>query len=530
MGPLNVVHTAEEGDILRGGDPYVDRGRSLAAAAAALGPPTPGQRASPCPHFLEGCGGCQFLHLDSLHQRTAKQQLVQQLLQELQCQQQLHQQQHSQQQRAHWEPPTVTPLVPASSDRQFAARADMLLQLVEGRPRLGLPAFDGSSSIVSVQDCIRLRGPLREVYTCVREVLLPLLESRRLRILDHRCGAGTLSGLTLRLAGDCPGGDGKVLLRLKGHLESNVRPRLVHLAETLSERCPALKAVTFYDVSRPHSPDEILFGADALVVSVFGRRFRITGGTRETVFGRGDSLQQIWPAVEEAAGGATGRLWGALGSGGFFEILLSFRFKEVVVFASGARDAEETQRNMSLNELYRGEVVQCTNSSCVAGAFAARAGFYGPLRLLQRSPQLQQGNAAERNKQRLRKEEMADEVEATDDSADAASAAAPTATGAGEFGTIVAGAPHFPDVLLLSPSRGGLPKASKPTGRSAGLSLCLREKTLTQTCSTGTAAVVLIIVIFVVALVPSLIRAAVGGSTTVAAAQGGLLAVSVRCN
>lgn len=51
-------------------------------------------------------------------------------------------------------------------------------------------------------------------------------------------------------AEDCRGGDRKVLLRLKGHLESSVRPHLVHLAETLCKRCPLLKAVTFYDLGR----------------------------------------------------------------------------------------------------------------------------------------------------------------------------------------------------------------------------------------------------------------------------------------
>ncbi|CDI82221.1 RNA methyltransferase, TrmA family, putative [Eimeria praecox] len=411
MGPLNVVRTAEEGDILR----------------------APGLRASPCPHFVEGCGGCQFMHLALLHQRTAKKQLVLQMVQELQQHQQLHQQQSPQLQHTHREPPTIVPFVPTSSETQFAARADMLLQLVEGRPRLGLPAFDGSTSILSIQDCIRLRGPLREVYRHLREVLLPLLESRRLRVLDHRCGAGTLSGLTLRLAEGCEGGGSKVLLRLKGRLESNVRPRLLDLAEALSKRSPALKAVTFYDVGRPHSPDEVILGADALVVSVFGRRFRITGGTREAIMGCGDSLEQLWPAVEKAAGSATGRLWGAFGSAGLFEILLSFRFKEVLVFAAGARDVEETRKNISLNGL----------DWCVAGAFAARSGFYGPLGELHRSFQLQQGKAEETSTKRLRNENRAFEGGASTDDK-----------------TIATGALHLPDVLLLSPSRGGLPKAS----------------------------------------------------------------------
>lgn len=40
-----------------------------------------------------------------------------------------------------------------------------------------------------------------EVYRQLRKGLLPLMEDQRLRVLDPRCGAGTLSGLTLRLAG-----------------------------------------------------------------------------------------------------------------------------------------------------------------------------------------------------------------------------------------------------------------------------------------------------------------------------------------
>lgn len=319
----------------------------------------------------------------------------------------------------------------------------MLLQLVEGIPRLGLPAYDGCSNIVGVQDCIRLKGPLRELYRHLTDVLLPLLKSRQLRILDQRCGAGTLSGLSLRLAEDCTGCNGMVLLRLKGHLESNVRPRLVQLAETLSKRCPALKAVTFHDLRRPHSPDEVLLGSDALLVSVLGRRFRITGGTRESVVGRGNALQQIWPAVEKAAGREAGRLWGALGSAGLFEILLSALFKEVVVFASSAPDAEEIRKNMALNDLYWGEVVECPDSGGVTAAFAARSGFSGPRRAQHRS---QQGNALGKSTKRPRRVERAFEVEASDDSVEAAS------------GVTLAGPPHLPDVLLLSPSRGGLPK------------------------------------------------------------------------
>ncbi|CDI78886.1 RNA methyltransferase, TrmA family, putative [Eimeria acervulina] len=392
LGALNVVRTAEEGDILR---------------------------------------GLKLIHLGIRHQRTAKKQLLQQMLQELQRQQQLHQQQRPQQQRAIADPPTATLLVPVSSETQFAARADLVLQLVEGRPRLGLPAFDGRSSIVSVEDCIRHKGPLREVLRHLREVLLPLLENRRLRILDQRSGAGTLSGLTLRLAEDCRGGDRKVLLRLKGHLESSVRPHLVHLAETLCKRCPLLKAVTFYDLGRPYSPDEVLLGEDALLVSVFGRRYRVTGGTRESIVGSGNSLQQIWPAVKDAAGGVAGRLWGALSSGGLFEILLSFNFKEVVVFASGVRDAEETRKNISLNELYGVEVVPCTDSRSVAGAFAARSGFYGPLRTLRLSPHLQQGNIEEKSTECCVGEERATEGKAPNGSTEAASAAA---TAAGESG------------------------------------------------------------------------------------------------
>lgn len=141
-----------------------------------------------------------------------------------------------------------------------------------------------------------------------------------------------------------------VLLRLKGHLESNVRPRLVQLAETLSKRCPALKAVTFHDLRRsnptsllasgiataatfgaavdtssriaalaaapgaalgagaateprkcfwrcrPHSPDEVLLGSDALLVSVLGRRFRITGELRSCMHVGVSGIHQLHQA------------------------------------------------------------------------------------------------------------------------------------------------------------------------------------------------------------------------------------------
>ncbi|CDJ58897.1 RNA methyltransferase, TrmA family, putative [Eimeria maxima] len=462
---------------------------SIAAAGFSVDADAPGQRASPCPHFLEGCGGCQFIHLDLTHQRTSKQQLLQQMLQQvLLRQQKLHNQQTPQQDIGRWEPPKVAPLVPAASETQFAARADMLLQLVEGIPRLGLPAYDGCSNIVGVQDCIRLKGPLRELYRHLTDVLLPLLKSRQLRILDQRCGAGTLSGLSLRLAEDCTGCNGMVLLRLKGHLESNVRPRLVQLAETLSKRCPALKAVTFHDLRRSN-PTSLLasgiataatFGAAVDTSSRIAALAAAPGaalgagaateprGTRESVVGRGNALQQIWPAVEKAAGRAAGRLWGALGSAGLFEILLSALFKEVreqvvelskntfagmlnipqslhsvVVFASSAPDAEETRKNMALNDLYWGEVVECPDSGGVTAAFAARSGFSGPRRAQHRS---QQGNALGKSTKSPRRVERAFEVEASDDSVEAAS------------GVTLAGPPHLPDVLLLSPSRGGLPK------------------------------------------------------------------------
>lgn len=65
-------------------------------------------------------------------------------------------------------------------ERRFAARADLVLQLVEGRPRLGLPAFDGRSSIVSVEDCIRHKGPC---ITCYCSVPLRILQGFTMLLL-----------------------------------------------------------------------------------------------------------------------------------------------------------------------------------------------------------------------------------------------------------------------------------------------------------------------------------------------------------
>ncbi|CDJ62824.1 RNA methyltransferase, TrmA family, putative [Eimeria necatrix] len=524
QGPLNIVSTAEEGDILRGlkVGPLTWKGESrlrlllqrwaweVSAQFRRLLPgakitvrleelrprkgkckmaflgtdsTAPGQRASPCPHFLEGCGGCHFIHLDLLHQRKAKQQLLQQMLHEL------HQEQHlrcQQEQHPQWTCPEVIPLVPSSSEIEFASRVDFLLHSVNGKPRLGLPAFDGTVNIVDIQKCLRMRRPMSEVYRQLRKGLLPLMEDQRLRVLDPRCGAGTLSGLTLRLAEDSTAPDGTVLLRLKGHIEDSARPQLVHFAQQLRAHCPSLKAVTFCDVRRLQAPDEVLAGTDALLVTVFGWRYRITGGTREAFASRGEVMEQIFHALKEATGRATGCLWGALGSGGLLEVLLSSSFEKVVVFAPGSRDADEARKNFGLNGISSAEVVECTNSQDVATALAARAGLYRPLRGQNRAQLVQHAVArgTEIGFHRVEGSALEREVTAKDSAGDcrqrAESAATTTATaltpansaaresldaaskleGIGTSEAIKTAASELPDVLLLSPSRRGLNKAS----------------------------------------------------------------------
>ncbi|CDJ43579.1 RNA methyltransferase, TrmA family, putative [Eimeria tenella] len=522
LGPLNIANTAEEGDILRGlkVGPLTWTGQSrlrlllqrwsweVSAQFRRLLPgakitvrleelkprkgkckmaflgtdsTAPGQRASPCPHFLEGCGGCHFIHLDLLHQRKAKQQLLQQMLHEL------HQEQHLRRQREQhpqWTCPEVVPLVPSSSEIEFASRVDFLLHLVDGKPRLGLPAFDGSVSIVDIRECLRMRRPMSEVYRQLRKSLLPLMEDQRLRVLNPRCGAGTLSGLTLRLAEDSTAPDGAVLLRLKGHIEDSARPQLVHFAQQLRTYCPSLKAVTFCDVRRLQAPDEVLAGTDALLVSVFGWRYRITGGTREAFASRGEVMEQVFHALKEATGGAAGCLWGALGSGGLLEVLLSSSFEKVVVFAPGIRDADETRKNFGLNGISSAEVVECTNSQDVATALAARAGLYHPLREQNRAQLVQHAVArdTEIGFHRVEGSALQRGVTAKDSAGGcrqrAESAATTTATpltpadsaareslnaaskleGIVTSEAIKTAASELPDVLLLSPSRRGLNK------------------------------------------------------------------------
>ncbi|OEH74916.1 putative RNA methyltransferase, TrmA family [Cyclospora cayetanensis] len=353
--------------------------------------PAPGQRPPPCAHFHEGCSGCQFLHLNPPYQWKAKQQLVAHLLHELLT----AQRQQAQVDGIPCREPDVEPLVRARSDTQFSAKADLLVQHMHGKACIGLPPLDGSSTLVSIERCLRLAAPLQEVYNHLRATLLPLLESGKLRVLDSRSYAGTLSGVTLKLAartvymrvaqpfpeaviaGGLEGAgasDREVLLRFKGHLEDSTRPVLEELAVALSSLYPALKAVTFQDVRRPHLPDQVLYGKDFVLMTLEGCRYRTTGkaGQCTTAFAR--SLSHVYrippapvrsvvsAAVAEAARGGRRRLWTAFESGGIFAVLLAPRFEKVIAFAAGALDAEEARKNYVLNGLQVSDVVECKDS------------------------------------------------------------------------------------------------------------------------------------------------------------------------
>lgn len=123
-------------------------------------------------------------------------------------------------------------------------------------------------------------------------------------------------------------------------------------------------------------PDGVLLGSDSVLMSVLGCRYRITGkafhfnlttdkhqvflkafnylvtliqnsstfpdnfanfaqccmhagGTRQAFAGLELLMREITTAVGEAAGGKKGRLWTALQSGGFFDLLLARRFHQV---------------------------------------------------------------------------------------------------------------------------------------------------------------------------------------------------------
>ncbi|KAL8451213.1 hypothetical protein Emag_002832 [Eimeria magna] len=361
-GPLNVVDMAEEGDILRGlkvgpltwtGEgsihlllrraglyetfafPRLLPGETVTLRVLGLWPkkgkckaallgtelPAPGHRLPPCPHFFQGCTGCQLLHLEYAHQLRAKQQLLQQLLQEIVDEQHQHQQSQLRQQQKDAAPVDVGYLEATLCEAGFAARGDFLVKAEGSTIRLGLPSTTGTGGLISVQRCLRLAGPLQEVYAHLVEALLPLLESRVLRPLHPRSSSGCLSGMTLRLAGrlrrmlslhvcwlsaaheavaepcshtvvvsgccalehlfldseSMSKSESQVLIRLRGQLEEAARPALLQLVETLAFRLPSLKAVTFQDLRRTRQPDEVLLGSDSILMTVLGRTFRITG-------------------------------------------------------------------------------------------------------------------------------------------------------------------------------------------------------------------------------------------------------------
>ncbi|KAL8433590.1 hypothetical protein Efla_000734 [Eimeria flavescens] len=470
-GPLNVVQRAEEGDILRGlqvgpltwaGEgsirlrlqrwgfekifffPRLLPGQKVTlrvegvcprrgnCRAALLGTeaPAPGHRLPPCPHFAEGCSGCQLLHLASPHQLKAKQHLLQQLLQELLSQQQQQQQQQEQQEEEEkvanlWRFGKLERLV---SEAHFAGRGDFLLRIEGEKAVLGLPDAGSSSSssssssgCVDLKNCLRLAAPLQEVYRYLRDLLLPMVESRKLRVLDPRSNAGTLSGVTLRLAEGSSPDDAQVLLRLRGQLEEAARPALLLLAERLASRCPSLTAVTFQDIRRS-AQTACCCLCSAVGVVVFLRC--LSGGTRLPFSGLKKAMSCIFAAVEEAAGMAAcrRRLWTAFESGGFFGLLLAKHFQQITAFAAGCTDAEETRQNFALNGLQKAEVVECADSPNVAVALAERGGSRKGRRAL---------HAGRRCSELL------------------------TAAIAGSEET---GKSEAADVLLLTPSRGGLPK------------------------------------------------------------------------
>ncbi|KAL8430820.1 hypothetical protein ACSSS7_005679 [Eimeria intestinalis] len=352
-GPLNVVDMVEEGDILRGlkvgpltwagegsirlllqrprlhqtfafprllpGETVTLRVEGLwprkgKCKAALLGTELPslGHRLPPCPHFLQGCSGCQLLHFELAQQLNAKQQLLHQLLQELLNEQQHHQQPSLQQSQEDTKPldPQLLLLLPSavyhapcifSRACSFAARGDFLVEAEGNMVRLGLPSATGTGGLINVRRCLRLAAPLQEVYTHLREALLPLLEIRKLRPLHPRSNAGCLSGVTLRLADQSTGA---LYLRLS-------------IAD--AEAAPA---ATF---------------ADTLVEA--------------------DQRQAVGTDTHDK------RLWTALECGGFFALLLANQFAQVTAFAPGLVDAEETRKNFALNGLRNAEVVECAGSS-----------------------------------------------------------------------------------------------------------------------------------------------------------------------
>ncbi|XP_026191318.1 uncharacterized protein LOC34617949 [Cyclospora cayetanensis] len=474
--------------------------------------PAPGQRPPPCAHFHEGCSGCQFLHLNPPYQWKAKQQLVAHLLHELLT----AQRQQAQVDGIPCREPDVEPLVRARSDTQFSAKADLLVQHMHGKACIGLPPLDGSSTLVSIERCLRLAAPLQEVYNHLRATLLPLLESGKLRVLDSRSYAGTLSGVTLKLAEGAGASDREVLLRFKGHLEDSTRPVLEELAVALSSLYPALKAVTFQDVRRPHLPDQVLYGKDFVLMTLEGCRYRTTGRTRESFAGRWDLMHEVSAAVAEAARGGRRRLWTAFESGGIFAVLLAPRFEKVIAFAAGALDAEEARKNYVLNGLQVSDVVECKDSRwgahiksnergiaantkaqgsrrvlgrlcgfhvvaayrSVAAAFAEHLGIQGHCEMPRGEAQREQasgvgtpaelhcadeeatgiqgsdrtvfGDATEKWRQRQPEAAAA----AGRDSAACPSTVRKTADAAAE-------ATARPDILLLAPSRGGLPKETR---------------------------------------------------------------------
>ncbi|KAL8436852.1 hypothetical protein ACSSS7_001414 [Eimeria intestinalis] len=240
QGPLNMVDMAEEGDILRGlkvanpeltnGSSDVGWGRKHLFAAATrgssrdfcisptlpgetvtlrvegLGPrkrkckaallgaelSAPGHRLPPCPHFFQGCSGCQLLHLELAQQLKAKQQLLHQLLQELLNEQQQHQE--AQQSQEATKPlgvlPLESPLCEAGSVWE-KSRSLLLVAVFWWRPKeawfvwgyRAQPAPAVSSACGAVfasqahsdsQVLIRLRGLLEEAP---RPALLQLAEA-----------------------------------------------------------------------------------------------------------------------------------------------------------------------------------------------------------------------------------------------------------------------------------------------------------------------------------------------------------------
>ncbi|KAL8270783.1 hypothetical protein Esti_005299 [Eimeria stiedai] len=532
-GPLNVVDMAEEGDILRGlkvgpltwaGEGSIRlllqrvglyetfafrrllpgetvtlrveglRPRKGKCKAALLGTelPAPGHRLPPCPHFFQGCSGCQLLHLEPAHQLKAKQQLLHRQLQELLDEQQQHQQPQVQQPQEDAKPLDVGFSEALLCEAGFAARGDFLVEAEGSMVRVGLPSTTGTGGLIGVQRCLRLAAPLQEAYTQLSEVLLPLLEGRRLRPLHPRSNAGCLSGVTLRLAESMSKSESQVLIRLRGHLEEAARPALLQLAETLASRLPSLKAVTFQDLRRSRQPDELLLGSDSIMMTVLGRSFRITGKRplrSLSVAGLQGMMHRVAAAVGQAVRTDTRgkRLWTALECGGFFALLLADQFLQVTAFAAGFVDAEETRKNFLLNDLRNAEVVECADSRNVAVALAAISGLWRSQNDCSSSKQPEQPSSSVDKELCTR---AADVSQGLPEKARAPTAGTPAAARAetqvgGTFkedcvsesllracsssrerpsrfapgGHGGARNTEAPDVLLLTPSRGGLPKA-----------------------------------------------------------------------